>query len=587
MNAEKVLDRHDFEGSDRLREEILLEIRSPGGLYFLARHIFGFTRLNERVHRPLSEWLERNIRDPHALLSIRDPRGSGKTTLCNISLPGWAFLQEDVPGTPIRGLNTRFNIIAPKRDLAAFGSVMTMRDLFEQCETWKALTFDIVVPRKDMWSLTHGLSIQRPEPAGGPNIVPMGMESVMTSTHPNINLTDDPLNERNYNSPTEISKIKDGIIKTHNLTESVGGARLYIGNIWALNDPQDWMRPETEVDGKRIFENVKIWERGMEACKVCLNNRPMDHGETDHEGEIVPVMLDRLENVPATMEDVWRVQHSVDNVMLQAQYYNRPVAPGTLQFDMSNVRSWDWEQGGIESEPTLLIGARVDEAADAIKRGSIYFTRVGSKGMVYERVPTSHLDIYILVDPAPSKEETARHSQFAITVEGCERNGLRQFHLDEYASNAPPQRNLDAILDFYLKWYPFVRKIGIESVAYQATIGDSLLDRARDRKIGTLRESMIEMIPRLASEDAQADRIRYNLMPLFTSGNYYIHRTHRIIQAQGGTFGMAGAKHDLLDALSNLSRVRGAGRKGGRGRESKILVDAALQRLKSVGPTGG
>src|SRR5947209_5189144 len=142
MNHERILDKHDISHSDRLREEIILQIREPDGLFFLSRHIFGFTRLNERVHKPLARWLAEHIRVPHALLTIRDPRGAGKSTLATISLPGWAFLQEDVPGTPVRGLNTRFGIVAPKRDLAAYGPVLTIRDLFMSCEMWKALTFD-------------------------------------------------------------------------------------------------------------------------------------------------------------------------------------------------------------------------------------------------------------------------------------------------------------------------------------------------------------------------------------------------------------------------------------------------------------
>lgn len=578
MNHAGVLDKHDFEHSDRLREDIIVQIRAPGGLFFLSKYIYGFDRLNERVHVPLSKWIETSIREPHALLSEKDPRGAGKTTLSNISLPGWAFLQEEVPGTPIRGLNTRFAVVAPKRDLAAYGHVMTMRDLFDQCETWKALTYDIVIPRRDMWSLTHGLGFVRTNLAGGPNIMPMGMESIATGLHPHIFIVDDPINERNFQSITLIQQIKDWIIKSANLTESEQGARFFIGNTWALDDPQDWMRPETEVDGKRIFAAVKTWERGMESCEECLNGRARDHGESAHVGDIIPTLLDTQAGIPATQDDVERIKSTRDRVMLMAQYYNRPVAPGTLQFDTRDIGAWEWHDVGADNEPALVVQSRLwgAEAANEVRRGNPNFFCLGRSGMWKERIPLSALEIYILVDPAPSKEEKEGRSRFAVTVEGVERTGLRQFHLDEYASNAPPQKNLDVILDFWLKWFPYVKKIGIEAVAYQATIGDSVLDRARDRQIFTLAGKHVDMLPRLQAEGAQEDRIRYTLMPLFSGGNYYMHLSHRILRSEIATFGMAGSKHDLLDALSNLPRVRG--RKSGGSAGGEVALAAAVRR---------
>jgi hypothetical protein len=588
VNREGVLDKHDFKGSDRLREELILACRQADGLFFTSRYLLGFTRLSEKVHKPMAVAYAAQIRKPNALIAVRDPRGSGKTTLCDISVMPWAFLQEPVEGSPIRGMDTRMIVVAPKKEIAAYGHVMTMQNLFEQSETYRELTHDFVIPDKRTWSRLKGLSFIRPGASGGPNIIPMGIDSIATGLHPTLFMCDDLIHEHNYTNRLEIARIKQWMIQSHNLTESEGGARVFIGNIWAINDPQDFLRPETLVDGKHIFEDVWIWERGMDACDLCLDNRPPDHQESDHIDPITYVMLDRVikkdedgndVTTPPTEVDANRIKGRLDTLTLMAQYYNRPVAPGELQFDIKDLRHWEWEPSSVDGRPTIRVGAQPDIAAQEVKAGSPYFTlpRAGHMGS-RELIPVDRLDVYILVDPAPQKEESELHSKFAISVEGCETTGLRQFHLDEYAAQKPPRVNLDAILDLWIKWWPNVVKIGIEAVAYQKTIGDSLLDRARDRNIHTLQEKHIEMFPRLSAEGPQMDRIRYTLMPLFSGGNYYIHDTHRILKAQVNTFGVAGSKHDLLDALSNINRIRK--RRGRRGRYSSAHSVAAAARRR-------
>jgi hypothetical protein len=591
MNADQNLDKHDFKGSDRLREELLMTICRPGGLFFTARHLLGFNRLSKRVHEPPSLWIEARLREPNSIMAFRDPRGSGKTTLGNISVPFWALPQPVTdPSSPVRGLDTRIADVAPKKDISSYGHIMTIRNLFDGCEVYRELTHDIVIPRRDMWSLKNGLSFHRPSAEGGPNIIPLGIDSIMTGMHPTIFMCDDLIHEHNYRNRGEIMRIKDWMIKSHNLTESEHGARFFIGNIWAIDDPQDFLRRTTLVDGKAIFADVHIWERGMEGCELCISGRQPEHKEEHHTEPMIPVLLDNkigfdeeteeVITAPATIEDVERIKRSLDTPTLMAQYYNWPVAPGDLQFDINDIKIWDWYRMPGEGEPALAVNVS-PQVYEANKGHGGRFIR--TRGIPQEIIPLRNLEVYIIVDPSPSTEEAATRSRFAITVEACERVGVRQFHLDEYASNALPQVNLDQILEYWIKWWPASRKIGIESVAYQSTVKHSLIDRAREKGIfsSKLGDKHVENINRLKSEGVQIDRIRYVLMPLFASGNYYMHDTHRILRGEVSTFGIAGSKHDLLDAISNLHRIKG--NKGGRSEHFVYsAVSVARERLNKA-----
>ena len=80
------------------------------------------------------------------------------------------------------------------------------------------------------------------------------------------------------------------------------------------------------------------------------------------------------------------------------------------------------------------------------------------------------------------------------------------------------------------------------------------------------------------------DRIKFALLPIMEAGNLYVRRDHRIFYEEAGRFGLPGAKHDFLDALSNIVRVR-PGRKvrtGGGGARQ-----AALQRRAGADSTTG
>jgi hypothetical protein len=594
VNHAQTLDKFDFD-NDRLREEILLECQQPGGLLFVAKRLLGFSRLNDRVHRPAAEYIEQTISRSFGAGSFGDPRGQGKSTLSQ-SIPFWLFLQPERPDSPLRGLNSRLAYVAPRIDLARYHHLAKVRDLFDRCAVYRELTGDFIRPRKDMWGLKEGLMFEGADVKGGRNIIPLGMETTSTTLHPIVLVIDDPITEQNYRSLTEIVKILDWIDKSFSLVEPERGARLVIGNIWAKGDPQDTIGPNAPDEYKHL-RNFTTWRRGLIACAGCVGGRTEDdhpsHVDepTDAEG-LIPVMLDThpptlevdgTETLhPATLEDAHNTIGSVHHITAMAQYFNRPVAMGSVQFDEGQIKPWDPHFDALGNF-ALAIPTEIKKATEAAKMGDARYQQI--RNLWVEILPATALDVYLLVDPSPSEEETKRHSRFAVATLGLEKKGPRIFLLQEYAKNAAPQVNYDAILDSYLQWKVQYRKMGIESVGYQATIPRAVYDRARVRGINALTFSSIEKIPRVRSEGEQIDRIKYALSGIFESGLFFARRDHHIFRGEVKEFGIRGSRHDLLDAISNGPLLWGPARTGDP-TAARRAYQRGRERRSGVGPTG-
>lgn len=586
MNSDGILDKHDL-STDSIREELLLRTFSDEGLWFVSRYVIGNTRLSERIHKPMLKWVQREIQKPDALLALRDPRASGKTDGCTIALPPWSWATMPVAGTVLQGVNTCLAFVAPKKDLASYIFISNVERRLQATQYFNL--YEHVRPDPHFWSLKNGLLLRRTLVHGLPSLLPLGMESVSTSLHPPILIVDDPVHEQNYRSPTELRRINDWVAHSHSLTTPTHGARLFIGNHWAIGDVQDNFHPE-RPECRPEFKRVKVWERGITGCEACVSNRaPLDRFEEgaliphEHVGDIFPVALDAAEGVPEPVEYIDAVAASKPTYIFLTQHENRLVDARTLHFRKEHLRFYDWHylpdgQMALQVPLDVMTGLAKREAGGTVEMSP----RMGG---TFEILPLDALDIYILVDPAPSEEAADNRSEFAAALIGCERTGPRRFLLAEYARNAPEHEHINLLLDWYVQWRGWFRRYGIESIGYQATLKDSLLTAAAGRGIHTLRESEIEMLSRLRSEGQQIDRIKYALTPQLELHHFFVRREHRIFRVQHDTFGVRGAKHDLLDAISNLDRVIVGRGRAGHGAEM-AAAQAARARRRRVGNTG-
>lgn len=567
----------DYAHSDRIKEELQQECWRPdGGLFFLARYIIGFDRLQERIHRPAAAWYQAALATPNGVVAVRDSRASGKSTLFVKSGCLWMWASPPVVGTPLQGVNTRVGLVAPKKQIASQQFIKNVMDLYEGCRPYQDL-FEWVRPRPDFWSVNNGLMFYRTSKSGDPSLAPVGMESVSTSYHFDVIIVDDPIHEQNWMSETEVKRCVTWMYLSHNLTRSEAGVRVFVGNFWRIGDVQDQLRPENEY-----FRNVKVWERGMTGCAECINGRgPYDSHQ--HTPPLEAFTLLRPDGTAPDMNDVEEARRSMPTYIYMAQCENNPVDAGSLSFKKEWIKKWWWHYYP-DGEAAMCINQRVDVATAGIARGDQQYLNRNGAGGTQELIPLWNTDMYILIDPAPSVEESLSHSQFSFAVVAREKRTPRTFLIQEYATNDHSPANLNAVLDAYVTWQKYIRKVGYESVGYQMTIGDTLYEMAKSRNIHTLRRDDIIPVTRLRSEGQQEDRIKYALIPLFESGNFYYRDDHRIFVLQYDTMGKKGSKHDLLDAISNGPRVWQAART--HAVDARAVADRSRERLRRVGPAG-
>lgn len=603
MNKDKVLDPSDAP-NERLRDELREIVWSDEGLYFVSRNLVGNTRLLEKIHKPKLVWAWKHIRTPDALVADRDPRMSGKTDGLSQALPFACWATPPLVGSPVQGINTTLAYVMPKKDLASYIQLVGINERWEKMR----LYFELFpwVKKSKYWSLKHGFRLERDDPGGLPNVLPLGMESISTSIHPLILVCDDPIHEQNYRSRVLVAQVKDWVKHSHALTAVSHGSRVFIGNYWAVGDVQSDFQPQQE-DAAAAYRRVHVWERGITGCETCvagetttcvgggsISGRIPGH---EHTGPTVAVALARepgaslddpehpgIDDGPAEPADefITSVRESKDSATFLTQHENILVDPRTLKFKQEHLKFWEWDATGAEMAIRVMVPLSV--AATARAQGQTERFSIG-KSQTTERLTFDDLDFYVLVDPAPSEQESAGHSQFSAAAYAVEKAGPREFLIEEYADNKPEHEHLDLLLDWYTKYRPWFRRFGIESVGYQAVLKDALLTAARGRGMWTVRETDFEMLTRLRSEGQQIDRINYVFAPKLEKGLLHVHPSHRIFLKQHGQFGVPGAKHDLLDAISNIDRTAKKQHRGGGGK-ALAAVEEARRRQSQVDSTG-
>ncbi len=600
MHRDGTLEKHDVKPS-RIKDEMHDMTNSDEGLWFVSRYLAGNTRISERVHKPMLMWAQKMVSTPDALFALRDPRMSGKTDSFTIALPLWIWATLPIENTPVQGVNSCITIVAPKKDIASYIFIANIARRFENAAAYRTL-FPWVQPDENFWSLKNGLLLKRTLMAGLPSLYPLGMESVSTSLHPPILIVDDPITEQNYRSATEIRRCVSWIEHSHALTGPVHGVRAIIGNEWALGDVQDQFHPDQE-DCPQEYKKVHVWERGITGCDTCcegenavypgggsISGRLPGH---EHTGDIFPIALNRTppivnekgieEEVPEPPSYIDEVAASKPTFIFLTQHENKLVDPANLHLEKQWLKTWDWHytpRGAAAIQYAVPIGP----GTQAIKDGAQDIRNAGPHIGTVRIVPLYNIDMYLLIDPAPSETTTHGHSRFAAVVVGVDKTSPATFLMDEYADNQPSHKNINRVLDMFVQWRHYIKKVGCEAVGYQATIKDTLLTTAKARFINDLRESMVENLTRLRAEGQQEDRIKYALIPILESGNFYYHPSLRKWRAEYDIFGLKGSKHDLLDATSNLNRVAGV-RRIGRG-DALNIARKARQRLQSTTSTG-
>lgn len=116
-----------------------LRKKSRQSLFFFAKGILGYTRLNPRIHKPLCTLLENKA---NRRLRITLPRGWYKTTLCSISYPIWLVIN-DPEERILLVQNTHTN---------AIGKLSSIDFHFKQNKLFRALFPELLPTKETTWT---------------------------------------------------------------------------------------------------------------------------------------------------------------------------------------------------------------------------------------------------------------------------------------------------------------------------------------------------------------------------------------------------------------------------------------------------
>jgi predicted phage terminase large subunit-like protein len=202
------------------------------------------------------------------------------------------------------------------------------------------------------------------------------------------------------------------------------------------------------------------------------------------------------------------------------EYKNIPISPENRLFKPDDIVYYD---GGL----------KITDSGDP----AIQLTN-------YDGVPTGEaipVNLYAGLDPAMGKE---KGDYTAIIVVGVGTDG-NIYVIDRIRDKITPMDTIEKVF-MLKKKYPKLRRIAIETVAYQEALAQFIRQESLSRGISI---PIIQVRPRHSKVEKFADRIT-GLEPLFRQHRIRIHRQFQDLVSELVDF-PKGSSDDLLDALWN------------------------------------
>lgn len=178
-------------------------------------------------------------------------------------------------------------------------------------------------------------------------------------------------------------------------------------------------------------------------------------------------------------------------------------------------------------------------------------------------IRTNELNVYMTVDLASSKADSADYSVCAVT--GVNRDG-HWFVLDCWYGRVTPAEHLGAIFQMYEKWRPL--KVGVEKVAYQAAMFDML-------KAEMPRRNTFFTVTPLNAVGKKETRISA-LQPRFAAGSvWFPSGASWLEEMESELLAFPAGKHDdLIDALAYTEQLAQPPRPDGWGNVNFAMAGA-------------
>lgn len=502
--------------------------KSRRDLLWFARYPLRLDRLSTVIHRPAANFCMSIFRSKrYGFGNYRDPRGNGKTSLSTRAGALWNVIQDPIEcierGWPGLGRESRFGINTLKAEMTAAFMQMLLDDL--EAPDLRTLFPEIYPEVPKRWG-QKGIELRRgPLPgleshplfAAYPpmtrfldtTFAPGSLESGRAGAHTHGEFVDDPVNEKTWDSETNIASAVHGIRQLFNIIRPERGFRLITGNDWCPGDVNDVLDQEGAW---------QVFQRSATACDMCKDGYPTDENglvpkdaagrpQHKHQGKTFTWLMPESDG---SMPDLARIKSQLGAMHIYlAQYENDPVAEGATLWTRDRLPIFEVIQYGTPGivDPAALIKIPDTRPFDRASLGE-------PKEQRYEICRVRDLDITVAFDPSSGGQGLSA-SEASITVLG--RTPFDTFcWLSTKAKQDDPLSMLGELVEEVIKWH--ARRVVIDAVAYQVTIASLLERELRARKVGWL-DFDEDIIPfRASKSDGDKEtRIRDGLNPLINT----------------------------------------------------------------------
>jgi hypothetical protein len=302
--------------------------------------------------------------------------------------------------------------------------------------------FDEIVPTTSsgswsQFSKTHTRS-QKSKPHGEGTYDYIGVGGALQSRHYDRVVQDDLVGKKAMESDVEMAKTIDYHKLLVGAFDSVPGAEvdndeIVVGNRWSFRDLNSYIR-----ENEQYFRFTN-----HSALGGCCSEHPSG----------VPLFPEEF-----TLQKLERFAKRLGPYLFSCQFLNKPIPPKGVAFDPANVRYYSWRRE-LDSK-------------------RIYLSHEVEQGEVLPDIPTSKLQIVMIVDPNHSgKHGRCNHALVVLGVlkdfektriENGVTTNSKQDHiylLDSWAEAADYDSLVNKIYEFSAKWK--LREFWLETIAAQ------------------------------------------------------------------------------------------------------------------------
>src|SRR5262245_10321486 len=449
MIEEFGFDIERLRASDPYHFAMVLKWYSLKSLYFFSKVVFRYNLLSPTLHQPLCNTLQQRLNK----LVIEWPRGHFKTTTASKSLPtwralpmedevldyalqqGWATEDEVAALRFVHNPNIRVLVIS-STETNAKKILRSTRTQFESNALFRGLWPGLLPDEKCRWT-DNELEVKRTEKFSESTIEAIGVGSALQSRHYDLIIEDDLVGLEAKESETVMKKVIDYHVLLEGAFDSPDtGENLVIGNRWAFNDLNSWIRANEEDF-------------------TVITRSAVEDG--------LPIFPERF-----TLGGLNRIRKKQGDYNYSCQYLNNPIAPGAHDF-----------------EPEWLRSITVQLERQGVGTPREVYVRDDSK-----RVYLEQLNRFILIDPArEGKRGSARHALVVVGVDKDDDHWI----LHTWAKRSTTDEMLAKAFELYARFR--CQKCGIEGYG-----GDEHLKNYMNYKKRVEKKSMNIIVFRKATD---------------------------------------------------------------------------------------